>query len=78
MSVKESKAKYRVSYTKKDSSKVSIDYIGGLNAEDSFYELMDDDDVISAKVEYVRGDEAKVTDTWSRDKDGKVDIKVNL
>ena len=78
MSVKESMAKYRVSYTKKDSSKVSIDYIGGLNAEDSFYELMDDDDVISAKVEYVRGDEAKVTDTWSRDKDGKVDIKVNL
>ncbi len=78
MSVKESMAKYRVSYTKKDSSKVSIDYIGGLNAEDSFYELMDDDDVISAKIEYVRGDEAKVTDTWSRDKDGKVDIKVNL
>ena len=78
MSVKESMAKYRVSYTKKDSSKVSIDYIGGLNAEDSFYELMDDDDVISAKVEYVGGDEAKVTDTWSRDKDGKVDIKVNL
>ena len=78
MSVKESMAKYRVSYTKKDSSKVSIDYIGGLNAEDEFYELMDDDNIISAKVEYIGGDEAKVTDTWSRDKNGKVDIKVNL
>lgn len=70
--VMENMVKYRVSHTKKDSSKSSIDFIGGLNAEDEFYELMDDDNIISAKVEYIGGDEVKVTDTWSRDKDGKV------
>ncbi len=78
MSVKESMARYRVSYTKKDSSKVSIDYISGLNAEDEFYELMNDDDIISAKVEYVGGDENwEEESTWTRGDDGKVDVKIN-
>ena len=74
MSVKESIAKYKVSHTKKDSSKSSMDFIGGLNAEDEFYKLMDDDNIISAKIEYFGfgGDEGETTDTWSRDKDGKV------
>ena len=73
--IMESMAKYRVSYTKKDSSKDSIDFIGALNAEDEFYELMDDGNIISAKIEFIGGDEAKVESTWTRDKDGKVSVK---
>jgi len=77
MSVKESMARYRVSYTKKDSSKSSIDYISGLNAEDEFYELMNDDNIISAKVEYIGGDEYENESTWTRGDDGKIDVKIN-
>jgi len=76
MSVKESMARHRVSYTKKDSSKDSIDFIGGLNAEDEFYELMDNDEIVSASLEMLRGDKMEVVDTWSRDENGKVSIKL--
>ena len=76
MSVKESMVRHRVSYTNKDSSKDSIDFIGGLNAEDEFYELMDNDEIISASLEMLRGDKMEVVDTWSRDENGKVSIKL--
>jgi len=76
MSVKESMARHRVSYTNKDSSKDSQDFIGGLNAEDEFYELMDNDEIISASLEMLRGDKMEVVDTWSRDENGKVSIKL--
>ena len=76
MSVKESMVRHRVSYTNKDSSKDSQDFIGGLNAEDEFYELMDNDEIISASLEMLRGDKMEVVDTWSRDENGKVSIKL--
>jgi len=76
MSVKESMVKHRVSYTNKDSSKDSQDFIGGLNAEDEFYELMDNDEIVSASLEMLRGDKMEVVDTWSRDENGKVSIKL--
>ena len=74
--IMESMAKYRVSYTNKDGKEDSIDFIGALNAEDEFYELMDNDEIISAKTEFIGGDEAKVESTWSRDENGKVSIKL--
>ena len=76
MSVKESMARHRVSYTNKDSSKDSQDFIGGLSAEDEFYELMDNDEIVSASLEMLRGDKMEVVDTWSRDENGKVSIKL--
>ena len=76
MSVKESMVRHRVSYTNKDSSKDSQDFIGGLNAEDEFYELMDNDEIVSASLEMLRGDKMEVVDTWSRDENGKVSIKL--
>ena len=60
----------------KDSSKDSQDFIGGLNAEDEFYELMDNDEIVSASLEMLRGDKMEVVDTWSRDENGKVSIKL--
>ena len=50
--------------------------IGGLNAEDEFYELMDNDEIVSASLEMLRGDKMEVVDTWSRDENGKVSIKL--
>jgi len=75
--IMESMARHRVSYTKKDSSKDSIDFIGGLNAEDEFYELMDNDEIVSASLEMLRGDKMEVVDTWSRDENGKVSVKLD-
>ena len=74
--IMESMVRHRVSYTKKDSSKDSQDFIGGLNAEDEFYELMDNDEIVSASLEMLRGDKMEVVDTWSRDENGKVSIKL--
>ena len=70
-SVKESMARYRVSHTKKDSSKFSQDFIGGLNAEDEFNELVEKDDIASAKLEYIGKDVPEVEMTMTRNDDGE-------
>ena len=71
-SVKESMARYRVSYTKKDSSKFSQDFIGGLNAEDEFNGLVDErDDIASAKLEYIGKDVPEVEATMTLNDDGE-------
>lgn len=70
-SVKESMARYRVSHTKKDSSKFSQDFIGGLNAEDEFNELVEKDEIASAKLEYIGKDVPEVEMTMTRNDDGE-------
>ena len=70
-SVKESMARYRVSHTKKDSSKFSQDFIGGLNAEDEFNELVEKDEIASAKLEYIGKDVPEVEATMTLNDDGE-------
>jgi hypothetical protein len=37
---------------------------------------MDNDEIISASLEMLRGDKMEVVDTWSRDENGKVSVKL--
>ena len=55
---------HRLSYIKKDGEEKSIDFISGLNAEDEVYELMNDDDFVSAKIEYMVDGEVKSVERY--------------
>ncbi len=74
--VMESMARYILHYTTKDGKEKSIDFISGLNAEDEFYELQDDDNVISAKIENIYYDPKGVQAEFTRDENGKAIVKL--
>ena len=75
--IMESMARYKLHYTTKDGKENSIDFISGLNAEDEFYELMDDDNVVSAKIENIYYVPKGVEAEFTRDENGKADVKIN-
>ena len=75
--IMESMARYILYYTTKDGKENSIGFLSGLNAEDEFYELMDDDNVVSAKIENIYYVPKGVEAEFTRDENGKADVKIN-
>jgi len=69
--------RYILYYTDKNGKEESIDFISGLNAEDEFYKLMDDENIVSAKVDYVytKDGKPKLNMSFTRDESGKADVK---
>ena len=74
--IMESMARYILYYTTKDGKENSIGFLSGLNAEDEFYELMDDDNVVSAKIENIYYVQKGVQAEFTRDENGKADVKL--
>ena len=74
--IMESMARYILYYTTKDGKENSIGFISGLNAEDEFYELMDDDNVVSAKIENIYYVPKGVQTEFTRDENGEANVKL--
>ena len=74
--IMESMARYILYYTTKDGKENSIGFLSGLNAEDEFYELMDDDNVVSAKIENIYYVTKGVQTEFTRDENGKANVKL--
>lgn len=70
------RARYILHYTTKDGKEESIEFISGLNAEDEFEKLQDDDNVISAKIENIYYDPKGVQAEFTRDENGEVSTKI--
>ena len=70
------RTRYVLHYTTKDGKEESMDFISGLNAEDEFYKLQDDDNVISAKIENIYYDPKGVQAEFTRDENGEVSTKI--
>ena len=70
-------ARYKLYYTTKDGKENSIGFISGLTAEDEFYELMDDENIVSAKIDYVytKSGKPELSMEFTRDENGKADVK---
>ena len=74
--IMESMARYILYYTTKDGKENSIGFLSGLNAEDEFYELMDDDNVVSAKIENIYYVPKGVQTEFTRDENGEANVKL--
>ncbi len=70
-------ARYILYYTDKNGEEKSIGFISGLNAEEEFYRLMDDENIISAKIDYVytKDGKPKLDQEFTRDESGKAVVK---
>ena len=70
-------ARYKLYYTTKDGKENSIGFISGLNAEDEFYRLMDDKNIVSAKIDYVytKSGKPELSMEFTRDENGEADVK---
>jgi len=68
--------RYILSYTTKDGEEKSRGFLSGLNAEDAFYELTDDDNVISAKIENIYYTPKGVKSEFTRDENGEAIVKI--
>ena len=77
--LEESMARYILYYTDKNGKENSINFISGLNAEDEFYELMEDDDIVSARIDYIytKDGKPKRDQEFTRDESGKAVVKIN-
>jgi hypothetical protein len=69
--------RYILYYTNKNGEEKSIGFISGLNAEDEFYRLMDDENIVSAKIDYVytKSGKPKLSMEFTRDESGEADVK---
>ncbi len=74
--VMESMTRYILSYTTKDGKEKSMGFLSGLNAEDEFYELKNDDNVISAKIENIYYTPKGVKSEFTRDENGEAIVKI--
>ena len=70
-------ARYKLYYTTKDGKENSIGFISGLTAEDEFYELMDDENIVSAKIDYVytKSGKPELSMEFTRDESGEANVK---
>ena len=69
--------RYILYYTNKNGEEKSIGFLSGLNAEDEFYRLMDDENIVSAKIDYVytKSGKPELSMEFTRDESGKADVK---
>jgi len=69
--------RYILYYTNKNGEEKSIGFLSGLNAEDEFYRLMDDENIVSAKIDYVytKDGKPKLSMEFTRDESGEADVK---
>jgi hypothetical protein len=69
--------RYILYYTNKNGEEKSIGFISGLNAEDEFYRLMDDENIVSAKIDYVytKSGKPELSMEFTKDESGEADVK---
>ena len=69
--------RYILYYTNKNGEEKSIGFISGLNAEDEFYKLMDDENIVSAKIDYVytKSGKPELSMEFTRDESGEGIVK---
>jgi len=69
--------RYILYYTNKNGEEKSIGFISTYNAEDEFYRLMDDENIVSARIDYVytKSGKPKLSMEFTRDESGEADVK---
>lgn len=69
--------RYILYYTNKNGEEKSIGFLSGLNAEDEFYRLMDDKNIVSARIDYVytKSGKPELSMEFTRDESGEADVK---
>jgi len=69
--------RYILYYTNKNGEENSIGFISTYNAEDEFYRLMDDENIVSARIDYVytKDGKPKLSMEFTRDESGEADVK---
>ena len=69
--------RYILYYTNKNGEEKSIGFISTYNAEDEFYRLMDDENIVSARIDYVytKSGKPELSMEFTRDESGEADVK---